>query len=1173
MSYPVLNDYDKNKNNIIEDITYRKEFFSFGQKKKVYENTYIDNIISKNKKLILNSYQNFINNFININTPYTRLLLIHGTGSGKTITALNISNEFINYYKKVDINLGKIFILGFTKNIFKRELLRPEFGIISKEELDELIKVKQLVSENNLPRDINYLKELKSRFNRRISKQNIEFYGYREFVNKLFILNDLDTKLTDLSEVEILQYLKNNTIKLNKDLLHSFKNSLLICDEIHNVYNSLSPNNWGISIQIVLDFHSQNGNTLRSLFLSATPINNHYIEVVNMLNLLSDFDKKIHKYELFDKNNIFLPNSFNIIQNLSLNKISYIRDINTEFYPSKQFIGEKIQGIEYLKFIKCQMSPLHLNTYKSLSKFQQENNITDEKKTINSVEFNIKNRYPITLPLEQIYINDYVLPNPDNDKIGLFKSSDINDKIRNSTQEWKDKNQIKFFNKKDGMANYEITGNFMLEDNIKNYSTKYFKLLLLIKDMVKNKKGKIFIYHNFVNNSGVIFIQEMLKINGYLDKSSTSTSNTICTICGKIRKLHEEAPKSFDHDFKPIRFIMIHSEIQKNIIENDLDMFNLPSNASGDNIKIIIGSRSIKESFDLKSIRNVIITSCPDNISTLIQIIGRAVRKNSHIDLPKNENNVDIILLVNSIHNDYNKIEDLSYEELKYKNKIDIYKKIQKIENIFIKNSIDSLVNKNIYINNLDDELFPNKIIYDKNSVELYDHKINISSFVPFHIRKEIDTVKYIIKRIFLEVSNIMDYQTLFTYVLNPPFHVELMTNKILESSFIIALDFLVYKKDNIELVNLESTNLADNLFDYSNKIIIDFNKNKKIITYVNKYYILTDYNKDDYIYISVDEPFRKTIDIPERKFLLSDYINKSNIINNYDELKEFILEKYKNTNFKQILTFLYDYEPSFHKRLVEDIIKYFYDLYTGKIKKIESIHQVYFNLLYYYNKFNLIIFCNELDEESYIVYKNIVSKSDDNNIQNIIMSSLEEELITSSDNIQDKQELDDKKYNSYRYFLNLSDNFLENKDGKKILDILLPVGHIIEDIPILYSEENGWSNVNINYNQDINYIENDIIVGYNSKEKNSTEIKFKLRPSAKKNINKDSRKIFTGVVCMTKDKKNLVNIIQKLDPEFVFNKKSKIELCNIIKRKLILKEIDARKKNNNIKYYYHLLE
>jgi hypothetical protein len=127
--------------NFYRDINNRKEFIeNIVDSNLNKQNYYVDDIIKDNNRLILNNYQKFITNFINPNTKYDRLLLCHSTGVGKTISAISTAINFINVYKeeinkKVDTgDLGMVYIIGFTKSIFKRELLnRPEFGIISRE--------------------------------------------------------------------------------------------------------------------------------------------------------------------------------------------------------------------------------------------------------------------------------------------------------------------------------------------------------------------------------------------------------------------------------------------------------------------------------------------------------------------------------------------------------------------------------------------------------------------------------------------------------------------------------------------------------------------------------------------------------------------------------------------------------------------------------------------------------------------------------------------------------------------------------------------------------------------------------------------------------------------------------------------------------------------------------
>jgi superfamily II DNA or RNA helicase len=83
-----------------------------------------------------------------------------------------------------------------------------------------------------------------------------------------------------------------------------------------------------------------------------------------------------------------------------------------------------------------------------------------------------------------------------------------------------------------------------------------------------------------------------------------------------------------------VRFVVAHSDVDKIIMDQSLAKFNSPDNAHGMNFMILIGSKIIKESYDFKDIQNLIIMSLPINIPTLIQVFGRCIRKNSHINLP-----------------------------------------------------------------------------------------------------------------------------------------------------------------------------------------------------------------------------------------------------------------------------------------------------------------------------------------------------------------------------------------------------------------------------------------------------------------------------------------------------------------------------------------------------------
>lgn len=531
MSYLELDQISKSTD-VIDDILYRKEFNWLKQwehKKQDQDNIIprflLDAAIENSMNLRLSSYQMFVQNFLNPNTPYKRLLLKWSTGSGKTIGALSIAMNFIECYKKEreleSQEIGTIFVIGFSERAFKNELLaHPEFGFLSLTEKAKLEKLKRLAAVGSR-KDVETYQELvtkiKKRFTNRKGNGFFKFYGYKAFVNRIFESNKL-IDLTTLSENEINKALRDGTLKYNMELLAQFKNSIIICDEIHNVYNSLEKNNWGIAIQAVLDKEP----SCRALFMSATPFSNSPTEIVDLLNLLVPVEMHVKKSDFFttykkkivaqtgenDVIEMLKPHALDKIAELCRGRISYLQDVNPKYYPSVSMAGEPIPGIPYLKFIRCKMSPFQYNTYKQI--------------------------YHDALSQESQYIMDFVLENPDpKSNLGIYQTNQIKTLLANASTKWKAKYGLDYIN-------HKIVGDALERQNIAKYSTKYATMLDHIQDIIKNKKGKLFIYHNVVHMSGVLFIEQLLIRNGYLDEYSASNDNTICVICGKRKIEHSK---------------------------------------------------------------------------------------------------------------------------------------------------------------------------------------------------------------------------------------------------------------------------------------------------------------------------------------------------------------------------------------------------------------------------------------------------------------------------------------------------------------------------------------------------------------------------------------------------------------------------------------------------------
>lgn len=902
-----------------ENIIFKKEFAN-----SIVNSNNVIKITENTNQLQSNSYQLFVKNFINPNTQYARILVNHETGTGKTITALNTGLEFIKLFKQnkaiTNEEIGNIIIIGFTKHLFKNELLsRQEYGILTNTEIQELKGLAQIT--NKSPAQVAKLKELRIRYSKRIRNRNkngyYKFFGYKELFNKLLLFGK-DIKIDILTETTILNYIKTGQIKINIALLNIFKNSLVVCDEIHNVWNSFDKNNWGISLQIIMDYYSKTNN-IRLMMLTATPLTNSPLEIISLINLLVPVESKIKKFDIFDENNDLTKFGADRIRKILNGRVSYVQGRDLQYFPSKQIVGELIDGIDQLRFIRCEMSKFHFDTYRYES-LEESNNTHLKKDDNNSDEYNLSESiksemksFPVNLSLYNRYLMDYALPNPES-KVGLFKSNTFKQVLLNADNNWLEKNKISV-----DPTTMTISGNFLLHENMKSYSSKYYILYNYIKDIVKNRQGKILIFHQYVSNSGILFVAEFLKTNGFLsDQDSEPVSNTLCSLCFSKMSEHNEKTK---HVFKPLRYAIAYGDISKKQVDESLANFNIESNKDGDNIKILIGSRFIKEGFDFKAIRHLFILHMPDNISTLMQIFGRGIRKNSHAALPIDQRIVKIYIMVSSLPKELN---DYSFEELLYKKKLQIHSQIQLIEDIIHKNAIDNYINANINV--FEENIMETKLIpYEYHPLDI--SKLETHTFNAFYINDEIEYIKSLIIKLFIHVSPYFEYKYLLQLVKSPPFNVNRNNTIITEGMFLIAINYLINNQTNRSFVNKNNITVTiTGPYKYDN----------------NTYYITKEVNSNsDFNDFNKIGKYVKPV-----KINVNDYISKTWESNSKDDEINTFLDKYKDDT-----DLIYVYDIHFQKILIENIIKYFMNpVGTNKYD------DMYKSLLKYYLSYNIFI-------------------------------------------------------------------------------------------------------------------------------------------------------------------------------------------------------------------------
>lgn len=174
---------------------------------------------------------------------------------------------------------------------------------------------------------------------------------------------------------------------------------------------------------------------------------------------------------------------------------------------------------------------------------------------------------------------------------------------------------VAFPNGKGRRAGFESWhGSCLRRSSIKKYSVKFFKILTKLKSIPKDRK--VFIYSNFTNYGGLMSLSSALDANGYHlwgTPRPSKTSRAYAIWSGK------ETPS-------------LKEKIR--VAYNDPDS----------DLNILLGSSAIREGVSLLRVEYVLLLEGHWNFSKLLQVIGRASRFCSHMDLPPKRRVVQVFL-------------------------------------------------------------------------------------------------------------------------------------------------------------------------------------------------------------------------------------------------------------------------------------------------------------------------------------------------------------------------------------------------------------------------------------------------------------------------------------------------------------------------------------------------
>jgi hypothetical protein len=290
------------------------------------------------------------------------MLLYHGLGSGKTCSAIGVTESLRTYSKYIQ-GFKKIMIVA-SPNVqenFKLQLFDERNLFL----VDGSWTVKGIYG-NNLLREVNpmnmkgisrekIINQIKA-----LIQQSYLFLGYGQFANyiiKTIYLNE---------EANLIQFQKkkdSNKVVLDKmaikRLRNEFDNRLIVIDEIHNIRKT--DDNVNKKVAIHLEYLIKAAENVRLLLLSATPIYNNYKEIIWLLNLMNMNDRRgrIQTKDIFDNNgNIKDEEAKELLIRKATGYISVVRGENPYTFPFRIYPNyfAKKHTFPFIKYPEYQMN-------------------------------------------------------------------------------------------------------------------------------------------------------------------------------------------------------------------------------------------------------------------------------------------------------------------------------------------------------------------------------------------------------------------------------------------------------------------------------------------------------------------------------------------------------------------------------------------------------------------------------------------------------------------------------------------------------------------------------------------------------------------------------------------------------------------------------------------------
>jgi hypothetical protein len=323
--------------------------------------------LSKTRDFKLQPQQRFLRRVLSPESNVQSLLMVHGTGTGKTCTAIQIAEEYVIrpefQSKKVLMISSPAVQQNFKDQIFDvTKAISDEDGVLLSKQCTgrRYLEIIQRAQSEPLRMTDRTVQEKVKRLADKLLSEFYEFYGYEEIA----IL--IDNQQKSKTENDFTQWLHD-----------MFDNRLIIVDEAHNL-KTTDPTKITKQSAKAIEFITKFAKNVTLVLLTATPMFDKAEEILFYFTLFLwnerklDPSKQINTSEIFDENMNFKEGQEVRFRAWCQDYVSYLKGENPFTFPFRlpppdemlapqkkyDFEGDPIKiPRKYLKLTRSFVSP------------------------------------------------------------------------------------------------------------------------------------------------------------------------------------------------------------------------------------------------------------------------------------------------------------------------------------------------------------------------------------------------------------------------------------------------------------------------------------------------------------------------------------------------------------------------------------------------------------------------------------------------------------------------------------------------------------------------------------------------------------------------------------------------------------------------------------------------